>query len=305
VAPESAAEPEAEATPEFAPEPEAAPAPEPEVEPAPERRPEPEVERQLVPESSAPLPAARPDRRRTTPPTDAPDAATALGDDITPFIHLSDWCGRTLMSCLTRVRIEGLDEPLDLDGPLIVASNHASNADGALLACWLTPALGRRIHWLGKQEALDWPVIGWAMGQNGVFGIRRGGADLEAFRAARRVLDEGHVLGVFPEGTRSPNGALQEAKDGAAILALRTGAPILPVGISGSHRFWPRGSAPRLGGSVRMRVGQPFLLPAARGGDRRAAQQAATRTIMTRIAELLPPRQRGAYAGDVDRMRGE
>ena len=246
--------------------------------------------------------APRPIGRRTT---SRPDDARPLADHITPFIEATDWFGRTMMACLTRVRIEGLDEPLDIAGPLIVTANHSSNADAVLLACWLTPALGRRIHWLGKQEALDWPVLGRAIAANGVFGIRRGAADLEAFRAAKRVLDDGHVLGVFPEGTRSPDGTIQEAKEGAAILALRTGAPILPVGISGTDRFWPRGRGLRVGGAVRMRVGRPFTLPEVRGGDRRARQQAATRTMMTRIAELVAPRQRGAYADDVDRMRGE
>ena len=245
--------------------------------------------REAALESAAPA-ASRPRRA----PTAVSPAGPPLADHITPFIELTDWFGRTMMACLTRVRIEGLDGALAIDGPLIVASNHASNADGILIASWLTPALGRKIHWLGKQEALDWPILGWAIGQNGVFGVRRGAADLEAFRAAKRVLDEGHVLCVFPEGTRSPDGALQEAKDGAAILALRSGAPILPVGISGTHRFWPRGGAPRIGKTVRMRVGEPFTLPVVTG-DRRRAYGEATRTIMTRIAKLLPERQRGFY----------
>jgi 1-acyl-sn-glycerol-3-phosphate acyltransferase len=110
---------------------------------------------------------------------------------------------------------------------------------------------------------------------------------------------------VFPEGTRSPDGTLQEAKEGIAILALRTGAPILPVGISGTHAFWPRGQKLfRPGGRLRMRVGKPFHVEPADGGNRKAAQQAATRQIMTRIAELLPRSIRGAYADDVERARG-
>ncbi|MBM4409474.1 MAG: 1-acyl-sn-glycerol-3-phosphate acyltransferase [Chloroflexi bacterium] len=221
-------------------------------------------------------------------------------------MQLSDLVGRTIMNATTRVHIEGLERPLDIEGPLLVVSNHASNADGPLLVCWLTPALGRRMHLLGKQEAMDRPLLGWALAQNGVIGVRRGAADLEAFRAAKRVLDEGHVLGAFPEGTRSPDGCLQPAKDGAAILALRTGAPILPVGLSGTHRFWPRGKRLfRPGGQVRMRVGTPFTLPRTSGGDRRRAQAEATRLIMTKIAELLPPSQRGVYAAEVDRVRGE
>jgi len=222
---------------------------------------------------------------------------------VTWFIRLTDLTGRTIVRCLTRVRIEGLERAaLPASGPLIIAANHLSNADPVIIGSWITPVLGRRIHWLGKQEALDWPLIGWGLAHNGVFGIRRGAPDIEAFRLARRVLDEGHVLAVFPEGTRSRTGGLQEAKDGLAILALRTGAPILPVGLAGTDRFWPRGRAlPRRGGEVTMRVGSPFrLAPPAPGGDRRAAQRAATEEIMRRIAELLPPEHRGVYAGLVE-----
>lgn len=233
-------------------------------------------------------------------------AATPLEDGISWFIRLTDLTGRTLFRCFTRVRIEGIDrDGLPATGPLIIASNHLSNADAPLIGSWLTPALGRRIHWLGKQEALEWPLLGWAMRQNGVFGIRRGAADVEAFRLAKRILDEGHVLVVFPEGTRSPTGGLQEAKDGLAILALRTGAPILPVGIADTDRFWPRGRPLwRVGGSVTMRVGRPFTLGApGTGADRRAAQHAATLQIMTHIAELLPPRHRGVYLDAVGPAR--
>ena len=228
--------------------------------------------------------------------------ARALPDGASLFIRLTDLVGRTITRSLTRVRVEGLEHARGLKGPVIVASNHASNADGVLVACWITPAIRRRLYLLGKQEALEWPLAGPALRWNGVLGIRRGAADLEAFRAAKRVLDEGHVLAIFPEGTRSPTGGLQEAKDGLAILALRTGATILPVGVANTDRFWPRGGRPGFGGWVGLRVGAPFTLAeATQGLNRRDAQAAATDEIMGRIAGLLPERQRGAYA---DRVRG-
>lgn len=226
-------------------------------------------------------------------------AERPIEDRVTWFERLTHLTGRTLTRCFTRVRIEGLaGGRLPTEGPLIVASNHLSNVDPVVIGSWLGPALGRRIHWLGKQEVLEVPIIGWALIQNGVFGIRRGAADVEAFRLAKRILDEGHVLVVFPEGTRSPTAGLQEAKDGLAVLALRTGAPILPVAISGSERFWPRSRRLfRPGGRVTMRVGTPFRLePPKPGEDRRAVQHAATIETMRRIAELLPPENRGVYA---------
>jgi 1-acyl-sn-glycerol-3-phosphate acyltransferase len=237
-------------------------------------------------------------------PADAADhagPARVLPDDPSAFIRLTDWFGRTIVRCLTRVRVEGLEHARGITGPLIVAANHASNADGVLVASWMTPALDRRVYLMGKQEALNWPLLGLGLRYNAVLGIRRGAPDLEAFRAAKRILDEGHVLGIFPEGTRSPTGALQEAKSGLAILALRTGATILPVAVVNTDRFWPRGAPPRFGGWVGLRVGRPFTLDdVARGLSRRDAQAAATEELMGRIAGLLPPRQRGAYA---DRVR--
>jgi 1-acyl-sn-glycerol-3-phosphate acyltransferase len=140
--------------------------------------------------------------------------------------------------------------------------------------------------------------VGWAAANGGVHPVDRGAADVEAFRLAQRILDEGNVLFVFPEGTRSADGSLHEARDGLALLALRTGAPIVPLAIAGSHRVWPRGQQlPHPGGRVTVRVGRPFR-PAdelAPGTDRRAAKGLTTTLIMERIAALLPPSQRGAY----------
>lgn len=241
----------------------------------------------------------------------SPAAKTALDDSISPLIALLTFGGRIFSRAMTRVSIEGaLDGELPRTGPLIIASNHASNFDVPVIGSWLIPKLGRRIHWLGKKELFDWPIIGWVAANGGVHPVERGAADVEAFRLAQRILDEGHVLFVFPEGTRSPDGSLQEARDGVALLALRTGAPIVPLGISGSHRVWPKGQRlPHPGGRVTLRVGRPFKpadeLPP--GTSRSAAKGLTTALIMGRIAALLPPGQRGihgaAEGGERDPMR--
>jgi 1-acyl-sn-glycerol-3-phosphate acyltransferase len=222
-----------------------------------------------------------------------------LGDGLTWPIRATDAFGRLLWRFMARVQLHGLDQVRGLEGPVLLVANHVSNADAPLIGSFVTPALGRRIYWLGKQEALDWPIVGKLLELNAVIGIQRGAADVEAFRSARRVLDEGHVLIVFPEGTRSPAGALQEAKEGTTILALRTGARIVPIGVSGTRRVWPRGQ--RLPHPSRhrvvLRVGEPFTISApGSGAERRAAQVAATTEIMGRIGALLPPDQRGVYA---------
>jgi 1-acyl-sn-glycerol-3-phosphate acyltransferase len=132
---------------------------------------------------------------------------TQLRDGRDWFVRATHLVGRTIMGSMTRVRIVGVDrEELRLTGPLIVAANHISNADPVLIGSWLSPILDRNLHWLGKEEAMRWPLVGWALRRNGVFGIRRGAADVDAFRLAKRILDEGLVLVVFPEGTRTSTG---------------------------------------------------------------------------------------------------
>ena len=206
---------------------------------------------------------------------------------------------RVVAACTTRVTVVGL-ENVPQSGPVLVICNHCSNADGMLLMGYVVPALGRPMGWLGKEEALRWPIFGWGMRQNGVFGVRRGAGDLEAFKLAKSVLDEGGVLTIFPEGTRSPSGAMQEAKEGATVLAVRSGAPILPIAIIGSQRFWAKGKRlPRLGRRMTVRVGETFTLTMPKGGDRRESLRLATVELMSHIAEMLPPEQRGVYADAV------
>ncbi len=221
-----------------------------------------------------------------------------IDSSITPLISLVALGGRVFARSMSRISIEGAIDEIPRTGPLIIAANHASNLDAPVLGAWLIPRLGRRIHWLGKRELFAWPIVGWVAANGGVHPVDRDSADVEAFRLASRILDAGHILFVFPEGTRSPDGALQEARDGVALLALRTGAPIVPIGIGGTSRVWPKGQRlPHPGGHVVVRVGSPFRpadeLPA--GTDRRTAKRLVTRMIMDRIAGLLPPGQRGIY----------
>ena len=242
--------------------------------------------------------------------TDSPDAQdareaksvgpTPLDSSITPMIAVLSYGARLFTRAMTRLSIEGAVDEIPRAGPVIIAANHASNLDAVVLGSWLIPMIGRRFQWLGKKELFAWPVVGYIASHGGVHPVDRSRADVEAYRLAKRILDEGHVLFVFPEGTRSPDGALHEARDGVASLALRTGAPIVPVGIAGSDRVWPRGQKlPHPGGRVTVSVGSPFRLadvlpPEVQKGD---AKSAATDIIMRRIAALLPERQRGAYRG--------
>jgi 1-acyl-sn-glycerol-3-phosphate acyltransferase len=221
-----------------------------------------------------------------------------LDGHLTPMITGLALAARFIARSITRVRIEGALDEIPREGPVILAANHISNADAVILGAWLTKNLGRRIHWLGKKEMFDWPVVGYVARNGGIHPVDRAAADVDAFRTAERVLREGHILMIFPEGTRSPTGELQKPKDGLAMLALRTGAPIVPIGISNTDRVWPKGKLlPRPGRHATMRVGHAFRLadelPA--GLDRKSAKSAATDLIMRRIAALLDLRHRGPY----------
>jgi 1-acyl-sn-glycerol-3-phosphate acyltransferase len=236
----------------------------------------------------------------TSPPSGKPsiDEDELLATELTPLIRTVAFGARFVARAFTRVRIEGDLDAIPKSGPVILAANHNSNADAVIAGAWLTPRLGRRIHWLGKKEMFDWPIVGWMARNGGVVPVDRAAADVEAFRMASRVLEAGEVLMVFPEGTRSPSGELQRPKDGLAMLALRSGATIVPIGISNTDRVWPKGRPiPRPGGHATMRVGEPFrlvdILPA--DLDRKGAKAAATDRIMRRIAALLDPRHRGPY----------
>jgi cytidylate kinase len=236
-------------------------------------------------------------------PNRAVEIAMRMDDHQSLLVRTVAFVSRMLARVVARVKIEGI-ENLPPAGPVILAANHVSNADGVVLGAWLTPALKtRRIHWLGKREIFDIPVVGLVLASGGVHPVERGTADVDAFRLAMRILDAGSVLLIFPEGTRSPSGELAEAKDGTASLALKTGAQIVPIGINNSDVIWRKGKSlpspfPRQ--TLTMRIGKPFRLadelPA--GIDRRAAKAAATQLIMHRIAQQLDPRHRGAYAAD-------
>ncbi|HEV8546538.1 MAG TPA: lysophospholipid acyltransferase family protein [Candidatus Limnocylindrales bacterium] len=237
----------------------------------------------------------------------SPADEAPIDGHVTPLIWGLAFGARMIARSVTRVRIEGAIDEIPRTGPVILAANHISNADAVIIGAWLTQRLGRRIHWLGKKEMFEWPIVGWVARNGGIHPVDRDAADVEAFRTAQRVLDEGHVLMIFPEGTRSPTAALQTPKDGLALLALRSGAPIVPIGIADTDRVWPKGRLlPRPGGHATMRVGRPFRLtdevPA--GIDRKTAKKLATDLIMRRIAAELPERHRGVY-GDAQSAPAE
>jgi len=212
------------------------------------------------------------------------------------FYNLINPVFRLLLNLLTCWEVVGA-ENIPLTGPLIVAANHMSFLDGIFLAL----AIPRHLYFFMKVEGLNIPVIGGFVGLWGTFPVRRGVVDRKALSQALDLLARDQVLGFFPEGTRGRGDTshlLQRARPGITVIAIRSGAPILPVGITGTENPFSRRSAwlrlrrPR----VRVNIGEPFQLPNYKGQFDKETLFTATSDIMYRIADLLPPEYRGYYA---------
>jgi len=198
------------------------------------------------------------------------------------------------LQAIARVRVEGLAD-LPAEGPLILAANHLSNADPPFIGGWLSPALGRRPTFLAKEALFKGPV-GVLIRSLGAEPVKAGGSDIGAYRTAKGILDQGGVVAILPEGTRSFDGVMGDPKPGVSMLATRTGTPVLPVGISGTDDLIAREQTlPNIGSRITLRVGRPFVLTIAEGVARRTALEAADAELMRRIAALVEPRHRGKW----------
>lgn len=182
-------------------------------------------------------------------------------------------------------------------GPLIAASNHLNNADPPAVAL----ALSRLPTFMAKREMLSWPILGPAFRAFGAFPVRRGGADLSAIRMATEIVNSGEMIIMFPEGTRSRTGGLTKGHPGTALIALRTGAPVIPVAVTGTETVtWPWIFIKPLSiKRITVTLGEPFTLPPVDKVDSAAAAE-ATKLIMSKISALLPPEYRGIYAESVE-----
>ncbi len=188
-------------------------------------------------------------------------------------------------------KVEGR-ENIPKTGGAILVSNHLNNAD----PCIIPGALGRRVVTMAKKEMFKWPGVNILFLMIGAFPVDRQSADLGALREAQRTVSSGLLLLMFPEGTRSKDRQLHRGFPGSALVAYRTGAPIIPVAITGTeHLKWPfLFFRPFLGPRVTMRFGKAFYPPAV---ERITSEAAKTSTddLMLHIAELLPPEYQGEF----------
>ena len=175
---------------------------------------------------------------------------------VTPLVHL-----------LFRVRVVGI-EHVPARGPAIVAFNHISALDGPALAVELSRRIRRETRFLVAAEFFSKVFYGWVLRTFDQIPIRRGQGDVHALDEALRTLHEGALVVVAPEGgvNREPHGDLQRIRSGFARLALPTGAPIVPVGVWGTQRRWPR-SGINWGPPWRPRLAIAFGPPILPDGD--------------------------------------
>ncbi len=151
-----------------------------------------------------------------------------------------------------RLRIRG-SENVPAQGAVILASNHLSLIDPPLIGC----ASPRRVRFMAKEELFAYPVFGTIIKELGAFPVRRGSADRQAIKTGLTILDEGGVMAIFPEGTRSKNGELGKAMPGILMLAAKSGAAIVPIALSGTNKLSARNWFPRFS----IRFGIPYQLP--------------------------------------------
>jgi 1-acyl-sn-glycerol-3-phosphate acyltransferase len=199
--------------------------------------------------------------------------------------------GKFLFGVCTGEQVAGL-ERIPREGPLLIVANHLSYLEPPLIAT----VVPRRITFMAGYELWEIGWLSWMLRTMQALPVRRGGTgDLEAIRTALTLLKQGEAVAVFPEGRISESRALLRAKPGVSLLAQRSGAPIVPIGISGTERLdtfgtfvtgrWRR---PR----VRVNIGAPFIPEYAPG---RPDHQAMADLVMEHLAAQMPEAYRGEY----------
>lgn len=186
---------------------------------------------------------------------------------------------------------DGQLERVPKKGPLIVVTNHVNILEIPIIFAGLWP---RPVTGLGAAVRFDNILTGWILNLFGAIRLQRGTADIGALRQAIEVLKAGSFIVIAPEGTRSGHGRLQKAHAGVVLLALRSGAPLLPVVYHGSENY--RQDLRRLRrADFYIVVGRPFRLDA--GGKRvtRQMRQEMLDEVMVQLSILLPPAYRGVY----------
>lgn len=202
----------------------------------------------------------------------------------------------------TRLRVEGREQ-VPPTGPLIVASNHLSFMDSIVIPL----ACRRQVHFLGKAEyfqgtGLRGAAVRWFHSTGGTIPVDRSDprAAARSLELGEEVLRRGEAFGVYPEGTRSPDGRLHRGRTGVARMAVSTGATLLPCAVIGTDRVQPPGSNGFRPAKVTVRFGAPIDVDAlSRRYQKAALLRAITDELMDAIGAMSGQERSGRYASDV------
>lgn len=194
-----------------------------------------------------------------------------------------------IMRLMFRLRVEGA-ERIPADGPVILAGNHLTFIDSMILPL----VCDRQVFFIGKDEyvtgkSLKGRLMAWFFTGVGMIPVDRDGGrgGVAALMTGRRVLEQGRVFGIYPEGTRSPDGRLYRGRTGIARLTLMTGAPVVPFAMIGTDKLQPGGSGLPKPGKVTVRFGEPMEFSRYEGMDRdRYVLRAVTDSVMAEVMEL-------------------
>jgi 1-acyl-sn-glycerol-3-phosphate acyltransferase len=190
-----------------------------------------------------------------------------------------------LLRAFERFKVYGL-ENVPATGGCMVASNHVSFLDPPAIACAIPH---RPVRFLGRNTLFRRPLGRWFFTRIRLVPIDRTRGDLRALRQTIEVMKGGDLLGIFPEGTRSPDGQLKRPKNGIGFLIARAGVPVIPAYVDGSYRAFPKHARWVKRGHVRVFFGRPILPPDfPQGSESRETYERIAQTVMSRIAALKP-----------------
>ncbi len=197
--------------------------------------------------------------------------------------RVSQFIGRLILKFYFRRRVEGM-ENIPKEGACIVVANHTSFLDPFLI-CTIAP---RIIHYITYAYFYYFWLFHWYCRRVHCIPIKKDGKDISALKRALRLLKNGELVGIFPEGVRSKTGKLGKGEPGVALIALKANVPIIPVGIQGAYESFPKGSKFPKPRPITIIFGKPFMI-----GDyvdvnaqkNSELQQKVTDLIMSKIGE--------------------
>ncbi|AOS45334.1 1-acyl-sn-glycerol-3-phosphate acyltransferase [Lacunisphaera limnophila] len=205
---------------------------------------------------------------------------------LTPFYGFFHYLASTIHSMWFRGDVAGTDN-FPVDGPFLIASNHASHLDPPLVGCHVA----RQMRFFARKSLWSNRAFAWWLNQVETIPVERDSGDIGAIKRVLQALKENRAVVLFPEGTRSPDGLLHKPKAGVGLMACKTGVPVVPCRIYGSFQAFGKGAAiPSFGSPVTIVFGPPISAgdyddPAAG----KARYETAAQRIMDRIAAIPAP----------------